>query len=151
MAHSKRKALKELTNSKVVNISDYRDLKQGREAQSLAFISKDENFFKELQEQLPSHVELVLFESRFAFEQALKSKEWDSVILDERSLSDEALQLCEKLKRQNQMEELILIIISEDSNKERVRKGLELGCDEWMTQVEPQALARILSLHLSFT
>lgn len=150
MAHSKRKALKDLTQSKVVDIANYRDLKQGREAQLLALVSDDKDFIKEFKEQLPEDVECHAFETRFAFEQALKSKEWDSVILDERSLKDDALLVCEKIKRQNKMEELIIIIFSDEAAKERVRKGLEMGCDEWVTQAEPKGLLRLISHHLAF-
>lgn len=150
MVQSRRKALKDLSQSKVVNISDYRSLKQGREAYHLAFISEDAEFYKQFQEQLPEGIECHSFENRFAFEQAFKSREWDGVILDERSLKEEAMQVCEKLKRQERQEEMVIIIFSDDQSKEKARQGLEMGCDEWVTQAEPQGLLRLLSHHLSF-
>jgi DNA-binding response OmpR family regulator len=148
---SKKKALKSLTQSKVVSIGEYRNLRQGREAQCLAVVTKNQAFFDEVKKGLPSFLDVRHFDGRFSFEQALKSKEWDALILDERELKDEALGLCEKLKRQSHMDELLVVILSNDSSKDRVRQGLEKGCDEWVTKPEDvSSLVRLLDHHLNF-
>lgn len=148
---SKKKALKSLTQSKVVSIGEYRSLRQGREAQCLAVVTQDQKFFEEVKKSLPAFLDVRHFDGRFSFEQAVKSKEWDALILDERQLKDEALSLCEKLKRQSQMDELLVVILSNDSSKDRVRQGLEKGCDEWVTKPEDVlSLARLLDHHLNF-
>ncbi len=148
---SKKKALKSLTQSKVVSIGEYRSLRQGREAQSIAVITKEKAYFETIKAGLPSFLDVRHFDGRFAFEQALKSKEWDALIIDERELKDEALNLCEKLKRQNHMDELLVVMLSDDSSKDRVRAGLEKGCDEWLTKPEDvQGLVRLLDHHLNF-
>jgi DNA-binding response OmpR family regulator len=126
-------------------------LRQGREAQCLAVVTQDQKFFEEVKKSLPAFLDVRHFDGRFSFEQAVKSKEWDALILDERQLKDEALSLCEKLKRQSQMDELLVVILSNDSSKDRVRQGLEKGCDEWVTKPEDvQSLARLLDHHLNF-
>lgn len=148
---SKKKALKSLTQSKVVSIGEYRSLRQGREAQTVAVVTKKAEFFDNLKKQLPEFLDVRLFDGRFSFEQAVKSKDWDVLILDEREMKDDALSLCEKLKRQAHMDELLVIILSEDSSKERVRAGLEKGCDEWLTKPEDvPGLVRLLDHHLNF-
>lgn len=147
---SKKKAMKSLTQSKVVDIADFRSLQTGKEPQKVALVSADKNYAEELRGVLPEGLALLAFDSRFSFEQALKSNDFDALILDERNLHDDALSLCEKLKRQNHMDELIVLILSEDKSKEKVREGLEKGCDEWVTRVDDYtALARLLDHHLS--
>lgn len=148
---SKKKALKSLTQSKVVSIGEYRSLRQGREAQSIAIVTSDQKFFDTMKASLPTFLEIKNFDGRFSFEQAVKSKEWDALILDEREMKDDALGLCEKLKRQAHMDELLVIIVSNDSSKDRVRAGLEKGCDEWVTKPEDVGgLVRLLDHHLNF-
>ena|GEM_PF-4839641 len=149
---SKRKSIKSLAQSKIVNIADYRDLQKGQEAQSIAVLTKDEKLFSSLKEILSDNLNVCQLDSRFALEQSLKSnQEWDAILIDERDLKDEALNLCEKLKRQNKMDETILFILSDDSSKDRVRSGLEKGCDEWVTRLSDMSgVARLLDHYLSF-
>lgn len=136
MPKSKRKAIRDLAQSKVVDIANYRSLSRGREAQQLALISSDQAMISELKKLLEPNRELQVFDGRFSLEQAVKSTDFDAVIIDERLLQDEALQLCEKLKRQSQLEELVILILSESSDKERVRESLEKGCDEWVSRLD---------------
>ena len=103
-----------------------------------------------LNEQLQTSAEIQIFDSRFSLEQGLKNGEWDGVVLDERTLHEDALSLCEKLKRQNRFEDLFVIILSNDSSKEIVRLGYEKGCDEWITRLDDtNHLARLLSHHMA--
>jgi len=148
---SKKKAIKDLTQSKVVNISDYRSLQKGQEGQKIALVSEDKALFEELKKLLPERIELKCLESRFALEQSLKnSEEWDAILLDERELKDEAISLCEKLKRQNKMEELVLFILSGTNEKDKVRAGLEKGCDEWISRPEDATgILRLLDHYLN--
>lgn len=150
---SKRKAIKDLAQSKIVNISDYRELQTGQEAQRIAIVTPNQEYFEKLRQEFPEALHIERFEGRFAFEQSLKSQqEWDAVLLDERDLKDEALQICEKMKRQNRQEELVLFILSEDASKDRVRTGLEKGCDEWVTRVEDTSgIVRLLDHHINFS
>lgn len=148
---SKRKAIKDLALLKVVNISDYRELRQGKEQRSLALISDRSDLYEGLKAALPEFIEFERFDSRFSFEQALKAREWSGVLLDERSLKDDAIQLCEKIKRQNKMDDLVIFILSESADKDSVRKGLEKGCDEWVTKLDDHSgIIRLLSHHIDF-
>lgn len=148
---SKRKAIKDLTQSKIVNISDYRDLRTGRESRALAFVTEKPADFQTLNKDLPEGMQFEFFDSRFSFEQSMKNKEWAAVFLDERSLKDDALQICEKLKRQNKMEELIVFVLSNSGDKNLIRRGFEKGCDEWITKIDDsQGMIRLLGHHLDF-
>lgn len=147
---SKKKAIRNLAQSKVVDIGDYRDLQGSQESQKIAFISSDQDLFTSFVESLPKNIESERFDSRFDFEKTMKSKDWDALILDERSLKDEALNLCEKLKRQQMMDELVVFILSEDTTKEKVRSGLEKGADEWVSgEQSASSLIRLLDHHLN--
>ena len=147
---SRRKALRVMSQEKVVNISNYRDLRNGRSARKVALVTTDKNLIEGLKEQLKDQAELQAFDGRFALEQGLKSGEWDGILLDERTLSKEALTLCEKIKRQGKFEELFVVILSNDASKDLVREGYEKGCDEWITKVDDYAhLARLVSHHMN--
>jgi DNA-binding response OmpR family regulator len=146
---SKRKALKNLTQEKIVNIGDYRDLRNGRSVRRLAVVTTDQDMIERLQPELQTQAEISVFDGRFSLEQALKTGEWDGVLLDERTLHEDALSLCEKIKKQTRAEELFVVILSDQSTKDLVRAGYEKGCDEWITRVDDVPhLARLLSHHL---
>ena len=150
MQKTRRKALKSLLQEKVVNIADYRTLKTGRGPRRLALVTTDAVLASALEELLKSNVEVHKFDSRFSLEQGLKNSEWDGVILDERTLRDDTLSLCEKLKRQNKMEELVVLILSANVTKEVVKEGFEKGCDEWVTKFDDaNYLARLVQQHLN--
>jgi DNA-binding response OmpR family regulator len=150
MPKSKRKAIKDLAQSKVVNIGDFRELSKVKEAQRLALISKDKKLATELSSLLGSKRELEVFDGRFSFEQKLKGQEWDVVLLDQRDLGEEALSLCEKLKRQGPLEETVMFILSDSSEKDLVRRGLEKGCDEWVTRFQDaDGLVKLIDHYLN--
>jgi len=150
MAKSKRKQIKDLAQSKIVDISNYRELSKGREAQKIAIITDDKALIDGLKESLGAGRELEIYEGRFPFEQKLKSTEWDAVLLDQRLLKDDTLLICEKMKRQNHMEEVVIIVLSDSADKELVREGLEKGCDEWLTRVEDtMGVVKLIDHYLS--
>lgn len=150
MMKSRRKALKSLTQEKVVNIADYRTIRNGRSLRKVAVVTNDQNLITELTAHLQNQAEIVGFDSRFSLEQGLKQGEWDGVLLDERLLQDDALTLCEKVKKQNKFEDLFVVIISDNSSKDLVRVSYEKGCDEWITRVDDaNHLSRLLVHHLS--
>jgi CheY-like chemotaxis protein len=150
MLKTRRKALKSLLSEKVVNIGDYRSLRSGRGMRKIAMVTNDQQIVKGLQEELGDHVELAVFDSRFSFEQALKQNEWDIALLDERVLRDDTLTLCEKIKRQNKLDDLFVIILSPNASKDLVRQGFEKGCDEWVSKFDDaRHLARLLSQHIN--
>ncbi len=150
MLKTKRKALKTLLQEKVVSIGEYRDLRSGRGARRIAVVSTDKEMCKGLTQYLEGKAEIVEFDSRFSLEQALKQGEWDGILLDERTLHEDTLSLCEKLKRQNKLDDIFVIILSGNSSKEIVRLGYEKGCDEWITRFDDvNHLARLLSQHMA--
>lgn len=147
---SRRKAIRTLAQEKIVNIGDYRNLRNGRSARRLAVVTTDKPMADGLKEQLASQAEIVVFDSRFSLEQALKTGEWDGVLLDERTLHEDTLSLCEKIKKNSKSEELFVVILSDNSSKDLVRQGYEKGCDEWITKTDDVPhLARLLVHHIS--
>lgn len=149
MLKAKRKGLKNLLQEKVVNIGEYRSLKTGRGVRRIGLVSSDETMIEGLKNALQGQADVLAFASRFQLEQALKQGEWDGVLLDERALRDDTLALCEKLKRQNKLEDLFVIILSANSSKDLVRQGYEKGCDEWITRFDDvNHLARLLTQHM---
>jgi DNA-binding response OmpR family regulator len=147
---SKRKALKSLIQSKVVDISDYRSMRLGKASRKLAIVSDQPEFAAGLKSQLEAQAEVQIFDGRFSLEQGLKSGEWDGIVLDHRSLKDDALTLCEKLKKNAKSDEMFVVIISENGDKDLVRTGYEKGCDEWITRLDDAShLSRLLMHHLA--
>lgn len=145
MLKTRRKALKSLLSEKVVSIGDYRSLRSGRGLRKVAIVSTDEIMVKNLRSELGVNVELSAFDSRFSFEQSLKQSEWDIALLDERSLRDDTLALCEKIKRQSKLDDLFVVILSTNNSKDLVRQGFEKGCDEWVSRLDDAShLARLL-------
>lgn len=146
---SRRKALRSLTQEKIVNIGDYRQIRQGRSIRRLAVVTGEKALFDSLVVQLQGQAELQYCDSRFSLEQSLKLGEWDGVVLDERLLHEDALSICEKLKKQTKIEDLFVVIISDQGAKELVRSGYERGCDEWITRPDDVThLVKLLSHHL---
>ncbi len=150
MLKARRKALKSLLQEKVVNIADFRSLASARAVRRIGVVSGDPTLTEGLQTKLQGVAEVSIFDSRFTLEQALKANEWDAIVLDERTLVDDTLTLCEKIKRQGKGEEIFVMILSEKSGKDLVRQGFEKGCDEWVTKFESvDHLARLLSQSIS--
>lgn len=117
---------------------------------AIALVGQSEELYEALKKALPEEVEFVLFDSRFSFEKAVKDKEWSAVLIDETSLKEDAVALCEKLKRQNRMEELVVIILSDAAPKDQVRQAFEKGADEWVGRLEdPNGIIRLLDHHVS--
>lgn len=147
---SRRKALKSLTSEKIVNIADFRNIRNGRAQRRLAIVTDNKTMFEGLKEQLKAQADVFMFDSRFSLEQGLKTGEWDGVLLDQRLLQDDALSLCEKLKKNSKLEELFVVIVSDKNDKDIVRAGYEKGCDEWITRADDvNHLTRLLTHHLS--
>ncbi len=150
MIKARRKAMRSLLQGKVVNISDYRTLRTGRGSRKIALVSDNKVLVAGLKESLKNDAEVVDFEGRFSLEQALKSGEWDGIVLDDRTLKDDTLVLCEKLKRHGKFEDVFLMIVSLNDSKDVVRLGYEKGCDEWVTKPDSvEHVSRLLSQHLS--
>lgn len=150
MIKARRKAMRNLLQGKIVNISDYRSLRTGRSTRKIAVVSDDKILLSGLKEKLKDDAEVLDFDSRFSLEQALKSGDWDGIVLDDRTLKDDTLVLCEKLKRQGKFEDIFLMILSTNDSKDAVRVGYEKGCDEWVTKFENvEHVSRLLSQHLS--
>lgn len=147
MMKSRRRALKSLSQEKVVDIADYRQLRVGKTSRRLAIVTNDTAIIEGLKAQIQD-AEVFAFDSRFSLEQALKSGEWDGVVLDQRDLGEDAVLICEKLKRQSKTEDLFVFILSNTETKELVREGFEKGCDEWITCIDPTHLARLIGHHL---
>lgn len=151
MLKARKKALKSLLQGKVVNISDYRSLRTGRSLRRIAMASTDKDLVQGMTDKLKEDAEVIVFDSRFSMEQALKTGDWDGIVLDERTLKDDTLTLCEKLKRQGRFEDVFLMILSANSEKDVVKQGYEKGCDEWVTKFDSvEHVVRLLSQHLSF-
>jgi DNA-binding response OmpR family regulator len=149
MVKSKTKAIRSLTQEKVVNIGDYRHLKTGQSLKKLAVLGKNKDLFEALKKDLDGIAELIHYDSPFSLEKASKAADWDGLLIDERELKDEAIPICEKLKKSSKFEDSFIVIISDDSAKDRVREGYEKGVDEWITRLEsPDYLAKLLSHHL---
>ncbi len=147
---SRRKALKSLISEKVVNIGDFRSLRNGRPSRRLAVVSESKALCDGLIEQLKAQADVVAFDGRFSLEQGLKSGEWDGVLLDQRTLKDDTFGLCEKIKRAQKSEEIFVVIISDKNDKDIIRQGYEKGCDEWISRADDvNHLARLLTHHLS--
>jgi len=150
MVKSRRKALRTLSQEKVVNIGDYRHLKTGHNIKQMAFVTKDKALFEGVKAQLEELAEVTFFDSIFALEKSLKKEEWDGIVIDHRDFSDEVIVLTEKLKKEAKMEDVFVVILSNDSSKEVVREGYEKGIDEWITRLDDEEyLAKLLSHHLS--
>lgn len=147
---SKRKALKGLAKDKIVDISDFRKLQSQKSMLRVGFITQDESLIEALKEKSDEKFELAVFDGRFAFEQKLKKDAFDALLIDERVAETDAIGLCEKLKRQLSLDELVVFILSNDKAKEKVREGLEKGCDEWVTRLDdPAGLVRLIEHYLS--
>ena len=153
MMKSRRKALRSLTQEKVVSIGDYRKLRHGKTLKRVAFVTSDKALAEGIKAhfQTSSETEIHLFDGRFSLEQALKTGEWDGVLLDERAMREDAIALCEKLKRHSsKFEDLFVVILSDNADKELIRKGYESGCDEWISKMgDTTNLARLLEHHIS--
>lgn len=146
---SRRKALKSLIAEKIVNIGDYRTMRNGKQARRLAVVSDNKALCDGLIEQLKPQADVVAFDGRFSLEQGLKNSEWDGVLLDQRTLKDDTANLCEKIKKSSKSEEVFVVIVSDKNDKDIVRSGYEKGCDEWITRADDVShLARLLTHHL---
>lgn len=152
MLKSRRKALRNLLQEKVVNIGDYRDLRQGRAARKIGIFSADAKLIEAVKADLAQSADIQGFDGRFSLESALKSAEWDGFVLDDRDLKADTLALCEKIKKAPRAEEMFVVILSDQKNKDIIRQGFEKGCDEWVANTtDAGTLARLLLHHLSLS
>ena len=150
MTKSRRKALKSITQEKVVNIGDYRHLKSGRTVRKVAVLSTNQAMIEGLTKQLEKEAELDVFDTQVALENGIKKGEWDGIVLDHRDLKDDTISLCEKLKKTGKLEEVFVVILSDDDSKDTVRVGYEKGVDEWITRLDDlDHLAKLIAHHLS--
>lgn len=136
MAKSRNKDTESLLQEKVVDINSYRTIQSKREDLQFAIVSESKELYETLREHIGNKAIVQHFDSPFSFEKGLKETQFDVILLDERSTHEEALQLCEKLKRQSDGDEVSVLIVSDNNDKKRVRKGYETGCDEWITRLD---------------
>lgn len=127
----KNKRLREVTQDKVVSLSDYRRLKKTKGTRTLLVFSLDNTLREKIKAKFTNHFQIFLVDNATAFSNFLQTYELDFIFLDQRNQSWKAYDLCKQIKTNDRLIETSVIVLADQkADKEEVIKSFKVGCDE---------------------
>lgn len=133
-----------LLRSKVVNLDEYRVLRQHQEPATVLVVDDERALGQALVRILEQEgYRVMAVDGPEALQQAIESHPLDLILLDIRLPWLNALEFCAALKSERALRDIPVVLLSGPVAKEDVRKGFEAGCDEYLTKpVDMQRLVR---------
>jgi CheY-like chemotaxis protein len=139
-----------LLRSKVVNLDEYRVLRQ-REEPATVLVVDDERALRQTLVRILEQegYRVIAVEGPEALQQAIEANPFDLVLMDLQLPWINGLEFCAALKSQPTLRDIPVVLLSGRAAKADVRQGFEAGCDEYLVKpVDAQRLVRTVKYML---
>ena len=124
-----------IVGKKVVNLSDFRELKQRIEVRTILVVDDDEimrSAIKRILEQ--EGYKVILAEDGLELSKVLESTRLDLILLDVNLPWVDGLELCRLVKGNATLAETPLILVSARKTKEDIDAGFDAGANDYVTK-----------------
>lgn len=126
---------KKLVEKKVVNLKEYRELREPLDPKSVLVVDDDEVMRNAMKRILEGEgYKVILAEDGLEFSKILENTMLDIIILDINLPWVDGYELCSMIKSQPNLRETPLIMVSAYKSKEDIEKGFAAGCDDYVTK-----------------
>jgi two-component system aerobic respiration control protein ArcA len=134
-----------LLDKKVINLSDFRELKSHSETRTILVVDDDEVMRNAIKRILESEgYKVLLAQDGLELSKILETTRLDMILLDVNLPWVDGLELCRLIKAHYNFKAVPLIIISARKDKGDVEKGIEAGADDYL--IKPFDVDNMLSL-----
>jgi len=120
---------------KVVDLDEYRVLRQLQEPAMVLVVDEERALRQALTHRLEQEgYRVVAVDGPEALTQAIAATPFDLILLDLQLPWLNGLELCAALKAERSLRDIPVVLLSGRGSKADVRKGFEVGCDEYLTK-----------------
>jgi DNA-binding response OmpR family regulator len=130
-AKKKSKKLREVTQEKVVSLSDYRRLKRTKGNRILLVYTANDTLREKIKDKFSNLFQIHFVDTVTTFNNFLENYEIDFIFLDQRKQTWKAYDLCKTVRDNEKLSESSIIILTEQEvDKEEIIRSFKVGCDE---------------------
>lgn len=139
-----------IVSKKVVSLTDFRELRKAIQTQSILVVDDDEIMRNGLKRILESEGYKVLVASDgMELSKILENSRFDMILLDVNLPWVDGYELCRLIKSHYALKEVPLILVSARKSKEDIQKGIEAGCNDYVTKpFDIDHITSVVSKHL---
>lgn len=124
-----------LLDKKVINLSDFRALKNFSDIRTILVVDDDEIMRNALKRILEAQgYKTLQAQDGLELSKMLETTKLDMILLDINLPWVDGLELCRLIKTHYNFKNVPLIIVSARKDKEDVEKGIEAGADDYLTK-----------------
>lgn len=124
-----------ITEKKVVNLSDFRELKAAIDVRTILVVDDDEIMRSALKRILEAEgYKVLMAEDGLELSKVLETTRLDMVLLDVNLPWVDGFELCRLIKSHHSLKDVPLILVSGRKSKEDVERGFDMGADDYVTK-----------------
>ena len=126
---------KKLRSKKIVELSEYRDLKTAIETKTILVVDDDEVMRSALKRILESEgYKVILAEDGLEVSKVLEATKLDMVLLDVNLPWVDGFELCKIIKGHHSLSDVPLILVSARNHEKDLEQGFKMGADDYVTK-----------------
>jgi DNA-binding response OmpR family regulator len=124
-----------LSENKIVNLSDFRQLKKSHEARPILVVDDDEVMRNAMKRILDDEgYQVLMAEDGMELSKILETTRLELILLDVNLPWVDGLELCRIIKGHTEMSKVPLLLVSARKTKEDIEAGFQAGCDDYLTK-----------------
>ena len=124
-----------ITGRKVVNLCEFRDLRDASESRTVLVVDDDEVMRSGLKRVLESEgYQVIVAQDGLELSKVLETTQLDLVLLDVNLPWVDGYELCQLIKGHQSLQKVPLILVSSRNSKADVEKGFDCGCTDYITK-----------------
>jgi DNA-binding response OmpR family regulator len=124
-----------IINKKVVNLADFRELRQKIDTRTILVVDDDEVMRSALKRILESeNYKVLLAVDGLELSKVLETNRLDMILLDVNLPWVDGYELCRLLKDHHSLREVPLVLVSARKTNADIQAGFDAGCNEYVTK-----------------
>ncbi len=124
-----------IVGKKVVNLSDFRELRQKIETRQILVVDDDEIMRSALKRILENEgYKVLLAVDGLELSKILETTRLDLILLDVNLPWVDGYELCRLIKEHHSLKEVPLVLVSARKSKQDIDAGFEAGCNDYVTK-----------------
>lgn len=126
---------KKLLEKKVIDLSEFKDLKENDQENTILVVDDDEVMRAALKRVLEAEgYHILLASDGMEFSKVLENRKLDLILLDVNLPWVDGYELCSLVKSHHSFKQIPIIMISARSNPDDIERGFESGCNEYVVK-----------------
>lgn len=124
-----------LAENKVVNLSDFRQLKKNKESRTILVVDDDEIMRNAMKRILDDEgFQVLMAEDGIELSKILETTKLELVLLDVNLPWVDGYELCRIIKGNTSLKGVPLVLVSGRKKQEDIEAGFQAGCDDYLTK-----------------